>query len=358
MNPSEHACHNPQCSLYGQADKSNIVIHSQKEKRLKCTCCKKTFSHRKGSAYENIKKPTALFERVCTLLAFGCPYQAIVAAYDLDERTVRGWHMKAGRHAKHIHNTHVVIKVSTCQVQADEFCGRIRGKIQVWCAMALIVSSRLWLGCSVSASRNKHLIYLLMCRIKAALPDCKQLLLLTDGLKTYKKQFERAFREKVKFERNGRVHWRYQVPDQISLLQLVKSYSRQGRRYLCKGVHKIVLAVGEWQVASGLLKALNTTPRANTSYIERLNATFRTCLAAMGRRTRNVAHHIHTVEYALWLKGTTYNFCAFHRSLSQNTKQTPAMAQGIIDRKLRVKQLLAIPKNAHFLNPITIHDIM
>jgi len=224
--------------------------------------------------------------------------------------------------------------------------------------MALMVSSRLWLGGSVSNSRNKHLIYLLMCQIKAALPYCEQLLFLTDGLKTYKKQFERAFRRKLKFERKGRTHWRYEVTPQMCMLQLVKSYSRHGRRYVCKGVHKLVLAVEEWEIASGLLKSLNTTSRVNTSYIERLNATFRGCLVAMSRRTRNVAYHLETIEHAVWLKGTVYNFCTFHRGLTQNIKRAPAMAEGIIDRKFQVKQLLAIPKNAHFLNPIIIHDIL
>ena len=35
---------------------------------------------------------------VATLIAYGCPLQAIVAAFHLDERTVMDWQERAGRH--------------------------------------------------------------------------------------------------------------------------------------------------------------------------------------------------------------------------------------------------------------------
>jgi hypothetical protein len=38
--------------------------------------------------WEGLRKPTELLVMVVTLLAYGCPIQAIVHAYALDERTV------------------------------------------------------------------------------------------------------------------------------------------------------------------------------------------------------------------------------------------------------------------------------
>jgi hypothetical protein len=38
--------------------------------------------------WEGLRKPTELIVVVVTLLAYGCPLQAIVHAYGLDERTV------------------------------------------------------------------------------------------------------------------------------------------------------------------------------------------------------------------------------------------------------------------------------
>jgi transposase-like protein len=40
---------------------------------------------------------------VITLLAYGCPLQAIVAAFGVDERTVQAWQSRAGRHCQQIH---------------------------------------------------------------------------------------------------------------------------------------------------------------------------------------------------------------------------------------------------------------
>jgi hypothetical protein len=37
---------------------------------------------------------------VIILLAYGCPVQAVVKAFELDERTVRDWHGRAGEHCK------------------------------------------------------------------------------------------------------------------------------------------------------------------------------------------------------------------------------------------------------------------
>src|SRR5215210_2149782 len=82
---------------------------------------------------------------VLTLLSHGCPTQAIVAAFGLDERTVARWCLEAGRHCQRVHE-HVVEQgqVDLRHVQADElWVKQVGGK--VWMALALAVPSRLWL---------------------------------------------------------------------------------------------------------------------------------------------------------------------------------------------------------------------
>jgi len=58
-----------------------------------------------------------------------------------------------------------------------------------------------------------------------------------------------------------------------------------------------------------------TTAVINTAYIERLQATFRSRLAPLARRTRAAARQKATLEAGMWLVGTVYNFCRTHRSL-------------------------------------------
>jgi hypothetical protein len=89
----------------------------------------------------------------------------------------------------------------------------------------------------------------------------------------------------------------------------------------------------------------------NTAYIERLNGTFRQCLAALARRGRALARQITTLEAGMWVVGTLSNFCTPHQSLRvtlmsaagvrEQIERTPAMAAGISDHCWSVKELLS-----------------
>src|SRR2546421_4172033 len=91
MNASEQFWPNLECKSRGQIGQGNIVSHGRKRPRCKCKTCGKTFSERTGTALEGIHKPEEEFIKVITLLANGCPIQAIVRAFELDERTVVDW---------------------------------------------------------------------------------------------------------------------------------------------------------------------------------------------------------------------------------------------------------------------------
>jgi hypothetical protein len=95
---------------------------------------------------EGLRTPTALVVIVVTLLAYGCPTQAIVQAYGVDERTVADWRDRAGKHCQQVHQALVVQgQLDLQHVQADEI--RVKGhRMIAWMAMALMVSTRLWRG--------------------------------------------------------------------------------------------------------------------------------------------------------------------------------------------------------------------
>jgi hypothetical protein len=68
----------------------------------------KTFVSCKGTPYYWLRHPAELFTIVVTLIAYGCPVQAIVAAYQVDERTVMSWQARAGLHWKKVHEQLVI----------------------------------------------------------------------------------------------------------------------------------------------------------------------------------------------------------------------------------------------------------
>jgi len=158
MNPEAQFCPNSACHASGQTGFNNIRVHSRIKRRYKCTCCGKTFTESKGTAVYGLKKPPEDFTLVVTLLVHGCPTQAIVAAYGLDPRTVASWQKRAGDHAREVHE-HIIgqSQLDLGQVQADE----IKVKTQsgyLWLALAIMVSTRLWIAGAVSPHRDKALI--------------------------------------------------------------------------------------------------------------------------------------------------------------------------------------------------------
>src|SRR5215469_15289152 len=112
---------------------------------------------RRGTMMEGLRKPTELIVVVITLLAYGCPLQAIVHAFGLDERTVASWRDRAGQHCQKLHQAVVEqAGLDLLHVQADEI--RVKGRrLTVWMGLALMVSTRLWLAGVVSLTRDRGL---------------------------------------------------------------------------------------------------------------------------------------------------------------------------------------------------------
>src|SRR3712207_9345937 len=86
-----------------------------------------------------------------TLMAYGCPVQAIVAAFGLDERTIHRWQLMSGQQCQRLHEHTVQAGGEPlAQVQADELRVRVVGGV-MWLGSALSGTSRLWLGGAVRA---------------------------------------------------------------------------------------------------------------------------------------------------------------------------------------------------------------
>src|SRR5215470_1676370 len=97
MDPTTTCCPNLVCPARGQIGQGNIGIHSRKDKRFHCTACHKTFSATKGTVFYRLRTSAETVVLVVTLLAHGCPGQAIMAAFGFDERTVADWWARSGR---------------------------------------------------------------------------------------------------------------------------------------------------------------------------------------------------------------------------------------------------------------------
>ncbi len=347
MNPQEVFCPNATCLASGQIGKDNISIHSQKERRYKCNVCGKTFAETKGTPFYRAHKLATEMTLVITLLAYGCPAQAIVAAFGWDERTVQRVQTEAGDHCQAVHE-HLVEQPRDLQhVQADEVWVKAQGMI-VWLAMAIQVGSRLWLGAEVGEHRDQTLLQALLHRVRAA-ALCRPLLICVDGFSAYLSAIRDTFREPIPTGQAGRP--RLRPWDGILIAQVVKQYS--GKRVV--GVLKRICQGTAPQIAA-LIHVSQGRGGINTAYIERLNATFRARLACLVRRGRHLVQQLPTLHAGVYVVGTVYNFCAYHDSLRVELllpnqrrrwlRRTPAIAAGITDHLWSVDELLwyKVPK--------------
>ena len=330
MHPQPLFCPIETCPSRGVVGAGNLKIHDSLLNRWKCRTCKKTFSGRKGTPFHGLKTDARIVTWVVSLLAFGCPPQAIVAAFGLDERTVFDWQRRAGQHCERIHEALVQQPQQLRHVEADEIRVRFQKKV-VWLAMALCVPTRLWLGAVVSQNRDKHLGRALA-KIVEACCQWGPLLVVTDGWIAYKDAFAKAFRTPLHTGEPGRpelVSW----PDFV-LVQTVK-WQEAGRTLGIRVCHLL----GNFRRIGGLLPKSQVV---STAYIERLNATFRQRLAGLCRRTRCLLRSEATLSVSVYLVGAVYNFCTPHKSLRQNGQQrSPAMAAGLTHTIWNVEELLS-----------------
>lgn len=298
IDPQTVFCPNTDCPARGQVGQGNIHIHGRKPIRYRCSVCHKTFSDRAGTLFFRGRTDEDTITCILTLVGHGCPIPAIQAAYGLQAQTVRDWLEAGGAHAQAVHQAEVVAPRDLQQVQADEVHVKTQAGV-LWMAMAMMVSTRLWLGGVVSARRDTELIERLVA-IVAACARFGPLLFVSDGLKTYIDVVRKAFRT-----RQGGTGGRPRLliwPDLV-IAQVVKQY--RGRA-VTGTIHRLIHGSVE-----RFLTLLWSTPGCqvlNTAFIERLNGTFRSRLAVLGRRTRCAARRARTVTRGMYLVGTLYNF--------------------------------------------------
>jgi transposase-like protein len=338
MSPQPLFCLNLTCSSRGLVDAGNVRLHSGLDQRFLCTTCNTTFASTKGTLFYRLKTDPKIVLLVLTLRAYGCPLQAIVRAFEFDERTVTNWQKKAGEHCKAVHQELVVNQPRDLgEVQADEIRAKLQKRLVLWMAMAIQVTTRLWLGGVVSPSRDRKLIWRLVSMIRCQALE-RAILLMTDGLVTYINAWKRAFCNKDTSGKQGRprlIPWL-----DVVIGQVVKRYEKNR----VVGVdHRLLQGTKE------LFEALCITgQKMNTAYIERLNATFRQYLCGLVRRGRCLLRREAVLERSMYLLGCVYNFCTPHASLRVEeaegahwVERTPAMAAGITDDIWSVSDLFS-----------------
>ncbi len=277
MDPTTTCCSNLACPASGPSGQGNIGIHSRQDRRCICTQGRQPFRATTGTVFSRLYPSAETVVLVVTLLAHGCPVQAIVAALGFDERTVAAWWARAGRQGHAVHEELVEQPRALGHVQADARRVKTQGGIG-WMALAIVVKTRLWVAGEVSAQRARTLIRRLSERGRRCALQ-RPLLCWTDGVCSYGRAIRDTFREPVHTGGPGRPQWR--AWRNVCMAQVVK-----------RSVQRRVVEV-ERRIVDGTPARVETLRRRspgggviNTAYLERLQATFRKRLAALTHRGR------------------------------------------------------------------------
>ena len=341
MNPQSQFCHHPDCRARGQVGQGNIHVHRQTAQRYRCTTCGQTFAATTATPFYRWRTAAEMVTLVLTLRSHGCPTQAIVAAFGVDERTVAAWVTRAGQHGQRGHQPVVEPgQVDLPHVQADERWVTQVGR-RVWMAMAMAVPSRLWLGGVISPHRD---LVLITTRVQVVRSCGRRLAILVcvDGWASSVTAFLHVVRDPVHTGRRGRP--RLVLEEGWWLGQVVK---RDVKRRVASVAHRVLR--GTEAAIAAVLAGTHRGTGSNTADIERLNATCRASLAPLVRRGRASAHTERMLTAGMWLVGCAYNCCWLHDRWRVRApagacwkwqERTPAMVAGLTNHCWTMYELL------------------
>ena len=347
MDASLQFCPNATCSASGLTNRGNIRIHDRQRQRYRCTLCRRTFTARTGTMLEGLRKPRELIFLVVGLLSYGCPVQAIVQVFGLDERTVAAWRDRAGQQCQRVQQAVVQQgQLTLTHVQADEI--RVKGKKGIfWMGLAMEVSSRLWLAGVVQTSRDHVLADRLLQQVRRCACGASRLLICVDGWAAYPNAILRAFVEWVSESTQTGKH-QMQVWSHLVIGQVIKT---QKKHRLVSVKHTLLR--GDEQGLKQALEQSRGGTQINTAYIERLNGTVRERLASFTRKCRHASQRLEAFQWGMYLIGCTYNLCWPHQELSKKEHTgyacTPAMASGLTTHIWSLQELLMYKVPPHVL---------
>lgn len=219
-----------------------------------------------------------------------------------------------------------------------------------WEATAIDPESRLLIG-FVGGRRNEALIKELMHSTKKRLKSPKDLVLMSDGERSYESLFASIFGEPYRPARKGdRGRFpkiRHRVKRSLAHLQLIKR--RQGGRVV---EVRSRVAHGSWKRVEKELEKLGYQ-NPNLSAIERQNGTSRRMNAYLVRKSLAFARKEESREALGWWSAVVYNFCRPQRGLRvplcisegkrRYERRTPAMAANLTDFIWTVANVLCTP---------------
>jgi IS1 family transposase/transposase-like protein len=348
------ACPYEDCHLYAKRAQGNLTVRKvygkDRIRYLRCRSCAREFSERRNTALFNSKIEEKKAISVAEHLSEGVSTKGTSRLVGVSAQTIRRLRRNLGDYSREFHDERVR-EVETASVQMDERWGYAgTKKAPLWEATAIDPESRLLIGFCVG-KRNEALVKELMISTKRRLKEPRDLVLMSDGEKSYETLFPTVFGEPYRPARKGvRGRFpkvRHRINRSLAHLQLIKR--RQGGRVV---ELRSRVAHGSWKRVEKELEELGYK-KPNLSAIERQNGTSRRMNAYLVRRSMAFGRKEESREALGWWSVVVYNFCRAQRGLRVPLgrpagrrcyeQRTPAMAAGLTDFIWTVADVLCTP---------------
>jgi IS1 family transposase len=327
--------------------------------------CGQPFSETAGTPFFGLKTPLKTVCLALNELVEGLGVRAVARIHHVEPDTVLDWLRKAGKHCQQV-SEYMMQELELSQVQLDELWTFVRKKERklseweklhteygdTWIWVAFDPVHKLVIAVLIGERTQEAAIGLLT-RLRARLTAGCLHLLTSDALPHYASAILRVFGEWIQPRRKGsrgpfpkpRL-----VPPQGLHYTTVHKEREKGRvvavtTQVVYGCTKNVLA---------RLASLGQT--INTSFVERMNLTFRLLVSRLHRQTLCFSKKRECLEDHLHLALAYYHFVLYHSSLrvrlpapiptrgtgspKQWEPQTPAMAAALTDHAWSLEELL------------------
>ena len=368
-------CPSEECSSYGilgpHPDHDIVgrgtytTVHGEKRQLYLCQVCGRSFSETAGTPFYGLKTPTKMVCIALKELAEGLGVRAVARIHGVEPDTVLDWLRKAGQHCEQL-SEYMMQELELSQVQLDELWTFVRKKERMlseweklhteygdnWIWVAFDPVHKLVVAVLIGEHTEEEAMGLLA-RLRARLIDACLPLLTSDALPHYADAILRVFGVWVQPQRKGsrgRFPKPRQVPPEGLHYATVHKEREKGRvvavtTRVVYGRRKDILACLE-----------RLGQNINTSFVERMNLTFRHLVSRLHRKTLCFSKKREYLACHLHLALAYYHFVRYHSSLRVRLPQpvptrgngspkkweqrTPAMAAGLSDHAWSLEELL------------------
>lgn len=364
---SGHFCVNPKCPLYGRKAEGNIRLkgHGGKGRRiheLYCVQCGKAFSENQGTAFYRGHLPRERVLDIVRHLLEGCGVRGTGRLLGHHRGTVIRCLAQVAPHVLAVLNN-LLVDLRCPEIQMDEFWAFVRKKEKRattaeklqegygdrWIHLAMDAVSRLIVAWTVDR-RTKKATDDLVSSVASRLEEPQDALYTSDQHEPYEPAIARLIEAADQFAPEHQLEPAAEAssPDRPGpVYATVKKTYKQGR---CVKVER-ELVLGTPEDLQQRLEESPVSSKVNTSFIERLNNTFRQDGRRVARKTLGFSKDPDLLEAQVILQIGHYNLVRPHASLTvtetrddgkkrKKVLRTPAMAAGVTSSRWSLLDLL------------------